>query len=73
MADEKELAALDAARAEMIQAISEYRPIAARELARIALVHIEQCRGAADFAREIWEEAFSEGERRFRKTADKAP
>jgi hypothetical protein len=73
MADHKELAALDEARQEMIKAIAEYRPIAIRELARIASVHIQQCWGDNDIAHKVWEEAFVEGERLARKAEDEAP
>jgi hypothetical protein len=45
MADEKELTALDEARTEMIKAIAEYRPVALKELSRIARVHTKQCWG----------------------------
>jgi len=68
MADDKDLAALEAARAAMIEAIAEYKPIAARELARIAVHHIQKCWDDFDVAREIWDEAFVEGERLVRKT-----
>ena len=73
MADEKELAALDEARAEMIKAIAEYRPVALKELSRIARVHIEQCWGDRDLVHEIWEEAFVESEPLVKKAEDEAP
>ena len=57
----------------MIKAIAEYRPVALKELSRIARVHIEQCSGDRILPMKFWDEAFVESEPLVKKAEDEAP